>query len=318
MQGLELAERYWNQVGRPALAAACPEAAGRWAAGLVGEGSECFGCDDAISRDHDWGPGFCVWLTAEDHARWGRVLQDAYDRLPRRFEGFERDERPEGAGRVGVFEIGAFYRRFIGLDAPPRTVGQWMALDDEALATCTDGRVFEDGAGAFTAFREELLAFYPDDIRLKKLAARCALASQAGQYNDPRCVERGDAAAAFAALFRFIDNAQAAEAAELPGEALVHLAGPVSEGRHVPVGEPEAEARAPVVVPGDLVVTAEALRALAHQAEGAPLQGLRALRLEGGPPHLLPEGPAQLQPGHGASSPPWAIWRCRRIFRRSG
>ena len=210
MQGLELAERYWSQVGRPALAAACPEAAGRWAAGLVGEGSECFGCDDAISRDHDWGPGFCVWLTAEDHARWGRVLQDAYDRLPRRFEGFERVERPEGAGRVGVFEIGAFYRRFIGLDAPPRTVGQWMALDDEALATCTDGRVFEDGAGAFTAFREELLAFYPDDIRLKKLAARCALASQAGQYTSPRCAERGDAAAAFAALFRFIDNAQAA------------------------------------------------------------------------------------------------------------
>ena len=70
--------------------------------------------------------------------------------------------------------------------------------------------MFEDGAGAFTAFRKELLAFYPEDIRLKKLAARCALASQAGQYNYPRCVERGDAAAAFAALFRFIDNAQAA------------------------------------------------------------------------------------------------------------
>lgn len=210
MLGLELSERYWNQVARPALAAACPEASRRWAVGLVGEGSDCFGFDDEISRDHDWGPGFCMWLTSEDYARWGSALQDAYDRLPRRFEGFERVELPEGAGRVGVFEIGLFYRHFIGLEEPPRTVGQWMALDDEALATCTDGRVFEDGAGVFTAFRQELLRFYPRDIRLKKLAARCALASQAGQYNYPRCIKRGDAAAAFAALFRFIDNAQAA------------------------------------------------------------------------------------------------------------
>ena len=210
MQGLELSERYWEQVGRPALAAACPEAAERWAVGLVGEGSECFGYDDAISRDHDWGPGFCVWLRAEDYARWGALLQDAYDGLPKRFEGFERAEQPEGAGRVGVMEVGAFYRRFIGLDEAPRTVGQWMALDDEAAATCTDGRVFEDGAGSFTAIRDGLLAFYPEDIRLKKLAARCALASQAGQYNYPRCVRRGDAPAALAALARFIDNAQAA------------------------------------------------------------------------------------------------------------
>lgn len=210
MQGLELAERYWSEVGRPALAAACPEAVGRWAVGLAGEGSECFGFDDALSRDHDWGPGFCVWLAADDFARWGERLQSAYDALPRRFAGFERTERPEGAGRVGVLETGAFYGRFLGIEEPPRTIGQWMALDDEALAACTNGRVFEDASGAFTAFRAALLAHYPEDIRLKKLAARCALASQAGQYNYPRCRERGNAAATLAALSRFIDNAQAA------------------------------------------------------------------------------------------------------------
>ena len=66
MNGLELCRQYWENVGKPAFAAACPEVLERAAVGLVGEGSECFGFDDEISRDHDWGPGFCVWLTPED------------------------------------------------------------------------------------------------------------------------------------------------------------------------------------------------------------------------------------------------------------
>ncbi|WP_295617215.1 DUF4037 domain-containing protein [uncultured Intestinimonas sp.] len=211
MKGLELAERYWNEVGAPALEAACPEAFGALAVGLVGEGSECLGYDDGISRDHDWGPGFCVWLTREGMERFGPALQRAYQSLPPEFLGWRRLRESEmSAGRVGVFEIGAFYQRFLGRREPPKDEVQWFALPDQALNVCTNGKVFLDREGAFTAFREVLLGYYPEDVRRKKLAAQCALAAQSGQYNYVRCLRRGERVAAMQALAAFIDHAQAA------------------------------------------------------------------------------------------------------------
>ena len=85
MQGLELAKRYYEKVGRPMLERDFPELLPRLAAGLVGEGSECLGFDDAISQDHDFGAGFCLWFSAEDYNQYGNALQDAYDRLPGEF-----------------------------------------------------------------------------------------------------------------------------------------------------------------------------------------------------------------------------------------
>lgn len=208
VRGLELAEAFYEQHGRPMIAEYFPEHQSRIAAGLVGEGSQCFGFDDELSRDHDWGPGFCLWLDVVDKAEIGEELQERYDALPNGFRGFERAvEGPHAGKRTGVFEITDFYRRFIRYDHVPSSLAEWRSLPETYLATATNGKVFADPSGAFTGFREGLLAFYPEDVRLKKMAARCAAAGQAGQYNFGRCVAREESVAACCALGLFIEAA---------------------------------------------------------------------------------------------------------------
>jgi hypothetical protein len=208
MKGLELAERYYQEQGRALVAEHFGPYEDRIAAGLVGEGSECFGFDDELSRDHDWGPGFCLWLTADDYAKIGATLENGYAAMPKECAGMWRGpEDPRAGKRTGVFEITDFYRRFVRYDHVPATLAEWRALPETYLATATNGRVFADPLGEFSAFRAGLLAFYPEDLRRKKLAARCAAAGQSGQYNYRRSIARGELVAAHCALSTFMESA---------------------------------------------------------------------------------------------------------------
>ncbi len=193
MNGLTLAEQYFHEHGLPMIRECFPLHVERMACGLVGDGSECFGFDDEISRDHDWGPGFCIWLTCGDYDDIAEELRLKYQQLPRIFLGYgPREQSDWGDERVGVFEIGNFYSRFIGYRSVPQKNEDWMILPESALAAATNGKVFYDPLGEFSSIRNQLLQFYPDDVRLKKLAARCMTIAQSGQYNLGRCLKRED------------------------------------------------------------------------------------------------------------------------------
>lgn len=208
MTGLELSRRYYAEIGRPALEKQFPSLLPRMAIGLSGEGSECFGFDDEMSRDHDWGPGFCIWLGDDDYKCFGQEVQALYENLPGGFAGFPaRADSPQSIGRVGCICASTWYARYTGSPRGPETMAQWRNVPEAFLATATNGAIFWDPAGDFTAVRERLLGFYPEDIRLKKLAARAAVMAQAGQYNYLRCFRRGEVVAAELALAEFTKTA---------------------------------------------------------------------------------------------------------------
>jgi hypothetical protein len=203
MKGLQLAESYFNEYGMPIIRDKFPDYHERIAAGLIGDGSECLSFDDDISRDHDWGPGFCFWLTEEDYDEIGQALQQEYDEMPGEYKGFERKTSDWGEGRVGVFEIGAFYRGFIGRPDAPKSISDWLHIPDTYLSACTSGKVFYDVLGKFTGIQNDLLRFYPEDVRLVRIAAKCMSAAQSGQYNYARSVHRRDLFAAQYAETKF-------------------------------------------------------------------------------------------------------------------
>lgn len=207
MKGMELARKFYESC-RPVLTGAIPDIMAQAAIGLVGEGSECFGTDDELSRDHDFGAGFCLWVPDDLLASHGPEIEKALAMLPAEFEGQPSRLVPAlSGGRVGPLGIKAFYAFFTGLEHAPESWREWLNLPEEQLAAATNGAVFEDNRGEFTAWREKLLAFYPRDVWLKKIVARVMIMAQAGQYNLPRVLRRDDGAAAMLAVSRFADAA---------------------------------------------------------------------------------------------------------------
>lgn len=232
VSGLKLARAFWTQMGKPMIAAKYPQYAGRIAAGLVGHGSECYGFDDTYSQDHDFGPRFCLWLTDEDYAAIGEQLEADYEALPRKFSvdaqgrvTFEAHARSDASGafpsagagspvtpraqganrRDGVFRIGDFFESITGYHTAPAQTAphEWLMLQESTLAAATNGEVFADPTGLFSKTRQGFKNM-PDDVRLALISKRLGMIAQAGQYNLPRSLKRGDGAAAWLSIHEFV------------------------------------------------------------------------------------------------------------------
>ncbi|RDW96432.1 tetratricopeptide repeat protein [Gardnerella vaginalis] len=210
--GMQLAKEYWQTYGKPLLELEeFRDYKNRIAAGLVGHGSECYGFDDEISRDHDFGPGFCIWLTDEDYAKIGEDLQAAYNDLPQEYAGFDsRKETPrakscESSKRVGVFSISEFFENITGFSAAPSQDEPylWISLSEPTLAAATNGQIFADPLGEFSKTRQSF-KLMPDDVRISLISRRLGMMAQAGQYNVPRMLARKDGAAAWLSINEFV------------------------------------------------------------------------------------------------------------------
>jgi len=209
MKGIELARAFYEQCGKPMLEEQFADLLPYLAVGLIGSGSECFGFDDTISADHDFEPGFCIFLPGEEvvDRKQAFALERAYAKLPKEFRGYRRAMlAPVGGARHGVIRTGEWLAEKLGSESGTLTAQEYLRLPEQALAELTNGEVFFDHYGQLSALRENLRCF-PEEIRRKKLAGNLLLMAQAGQYNYTRCLKHGEEAAAQLAVFEFVKSA---------------------------------------------------------------------------------------------------------------
>ena len=207
IKGLELSRLYFKEICLPGIKEKFPDLYRRIAAGLAGEGSECFGYDDWISADHDFSPLCCIWLSDEDYTRYGKELSEYLETLQKEFMGYSPSLESEwGKNRRGVLNISDWYYKFLGIYNIPETLQEWRKIPETGLATAVNGEVFLDYLGEFSGIREKLLKYYPEDIRKNKIAARCMKIAQSGQYNFSRCMKRNETVAARLAETEFINE----------------------------------------------------------------------------------------------------------------
>ena len=209
MNGLELSRGYYEEYGKPMLENDFADILPFLAVGFVGSGSEHFGFDDEISRDHDFEPGFCIFLPDENTVDRKKAfqLERAYAKLPKEYMGFKRlTVSPAGGSRNGVIRTSEFYARETGSPDGNLTVEQWLNIPDYALAQAVNGEVFFDNYGEFSEARERIIMM-PRDIKLKRLAGNLLIMAQSGQYNFLRCLKHGEKEAALLACSEFVNAA---------------------------------------------------------------------------------------------------------------
>jgi hypothetical protein len=194
--GLVLAGDFYTDVVRPLLANEFPGL--RYAAALLGPGSEVAGFDTERSTDHDWGPRLQLLLPDGDPERTAAAITAMLTgRLPGSFRGYPvsfcLSGEPASAARhhVRVAGLGGWLTWLLGFD--PRngvTLLDWLATPTQRLAEFTTGRIFHDAPGDLTRARQTL-AWYPDNVWRYVLACQWQRIDQEEPFPG-RCAEADD------------------------------------------------------------------------------------------------------------------------------
>lgn len=195
--GIELSEKFYQELVRPVLTERYPDLFDQAAIGVLGNGSETVGLDDDISRDHCWAPRVNIFLPEDSFTRHGEeLLYGLREALPESFEGFEICFPKHSRAGVSVESIGYFFRCFAKIEEPPQSDLDWFRTSEADLFHLTRGKLFHDPSGEFTR-RREAFAYYPEDVWKKKLADWCLyFTGSASPYNVHRASRRGDTIAA--------------------------------------------------------------------------------------------------------------------------
>src|SRR5688500_17280896 len=193
IKGLELSRLFFEEAVRPVLSSEFPRL--RYAAALLGSGSEVLGFDDEMSADHGWGPRFDLFFAEEDFDSARDVVRETLGRrLPHSFRGYptsftEPDPTDNGVQHLEAHDAGqvkhkvelmtprGFFLNYLAFDIRDEVEpADWLTFPEQKLRTVSSGAVFHDEVGLEESRRK--FSYYPRDVWLYQLASAWARVGQ--------------------------------------------------------------------------------------------------------------------------------------------
>ena len=163
------------------------------AAGFFGYGSEVLRLDDEYSTDHHFGLRVNALLPEEVFAAKGATIEDMLaQKLPQVWRGRELREGYTSTKGVALQSLEYHLKSTIGLAHPPKTHAEWLSIPEEDITHVVAGEVWHDPSGRFSAVRYALSDYYPEPVRIRRLAHWCRYFSGMGVYALKRALLRNN------------------------------------------------------------------------------------------------------------------------------
>lgn len=190
---IDISHGFFDEFVRPILASQFPNEFSQMAFGVWGLGSEALRMDDDYSRDHHWGLRIDAIMPLELlQERWSSMAAALETGLPNSYQGHSLGERAVVGAGITPDSLRGLLSRTIGIEHPPQTDAEWLSIPEEDITHVINGEVWHDPLGRFTAVRDTLKAYYPEPVRLRRLAHWCRYYSGMGTYALKRALLRNN------------------------------------------------------------------------------------------------------------------------------
>ena len=188
---ITISRQFFEQIVKPILEREFPAETAQTAFGLFGQGSEALGMDDDYSRDHHWGVRIDALMSPEIYEHKSEAMQQVLAaNLPKTYQGLEIGQGLIAGAGISPDTLPGFLHRSIGLDRAPQTDEEWLGMPEEDIIHVINGEVWHDPRGEFSAIRTRLAAYYPEPVRLRRMAHWCRYFSGMGTYALKRALLR--------------------------------------------------------------------------------------------------------------------------------
>lgn len=192
ISGIDLSERFFYEVVKSVVDTEFPDL--RYAAALLGPGSEVLGLDDDISKDHDWGLRLFLFIEESEYDYLSLTLNQLFrDRLPYTFLAHstnwalnedktmrpEYTEEGEVNHRIQIHSVQSYLKNYLGIENLDLSEKEWLLLPEQRLLEFVSGKIFyNNNLGELTVARSKLF-YFPDNVwKFKILSQWCRISEE--------------------------------------------------------------------------------------------------------------------------------------------